>query len=74
MVTQYEINTRRRSLCAQIKARRQTLNMTQDDLAAALETIRKRVADMENGKASVKLALALQACTELGLFVGVREA
>ena len=58
---------------AQIKARRQTLNMTQDDLAAALGTIRQRVGEMENGKTSAKLALALQACAELGLVVEVRE-
>ena len=59
---------------SQIKARRQTLNMTQDDLAAVLGTIRQRVAELENGKASAKLALALQACMELGLVVEVREA
>lgn len=57
----------------QIRARRQKLNMTQDDLAAALGTIRQRVGEMENGRASTKLGLALQACAELGLFVEVRE-
>lgn len=59
---------------AQIKERRQALNMTQDELAAALGTIRQRVAEMENGKSSAKLVLALQACAELGLVVEVREA
>ena len=40
---------------AQIKARRQTLNMTQDDLAAVLGTIRQRVAEMENGRPAPSL-------------------
>lgn len=57
----------------QIKARRQALNLTQDDLAAVLGTIRQRVAELESGKTSAKLALALQACAELGLAIEVRE-
>lgn len=66
-------NLNAEALGTQIKARRQMLNMTQDDLAAALGTIRQRVAEMENGKASTKLALALQACAELGLVVEVHD-
>ena len=59
------------ALGAALRHRRRQLGMTQDDLALAIGVNRKVVGQLEGGKESVRLEIALNAARALGLNVGV---
>ncbi len=58
-------------LGAALRRRRRGLGMTQDDLALAIGVNRKVIGQLEGGKESVRLEIALNAARALGLNVGV---
>jgi DNA-binding XRE family transcriptional regulator len=59
------------SLGAAIRARRRELKLTQDDLALSIGVNRKVIGQLESGKNTVRLEIALNAARALGLNVGV---
>lgn len=56
---------------AAIRDRRRKLRITQDDLALAVGVNRKVIGQLEGGKETVQLDIALRAARALGLNVGV---
>lgn len=54
-----------------LRDRRRALGMTQDDLALAIGVNRKVIGQLEGGKESVQLRIALRTARALGLEVGV---
>jgi len=54
-----------------ISKRRAALGITQDDLALAIGVNRKVIGQLERGKATVRLEIALNAARALGLDIGV---
>jgi DNA-binding XRE family transcriptional regulator len=61
------------ALGAVIRARRRTLKITQDDLALSIGVNRKVIGQLEGGKETVQLDIALRAARAVGLDVGVEE-
>lgn len=59
------------ALGAAIKRRRAVLHLTQDDLALAIGVNRKVIGQLERGKETVRLDIALNAARALGLNLGV---
>jgi DNA-binding XRE family transcriptional regulator len=59
------------ALGAAIQARRGDLSLTQDDLALSIGVNRKVIGQLEGGKETVRLDIALKAARALGLNVGV---
>ncbi|HVD39734.1 MAG TPA: helix-turn-helix domain-containing protein [Solirubrobacterales bacterium] len=59
------------ALGAAIRDRRGELKLTQDDLALAIGVNRKVIGQLEGGKETVQLEIALNAARALGLDVGV---
>lgn len=59
------------ALGAAISKRRAALGITQDDLALAIGVNRKVIGQLERGKATVRLEIALDAARALGLSIGV---
>lgn len=55
-----------------LRARRRTLHLTQDDLAAVIGVNRRVVGELERGKGTVRLEIALAAARALGLDVELR--
>jgi DNA-binding XRE family transcriptional regulator len=58
-------------LGATLRKRRRELNLTQDDLALSIGVNRKVIGQLEGGKETVQLEIALNAARALGLNVGV---
>ena len=58
-------------LGAAIKARRNDLGLTQDDLALSIGVNRRVIGQLESGKETVRLDIVLSAARALGLNVGV---
>lgn len=58
-------------LGAAIRERRRRLSITQDDLASSIGVNRKVIGQLENGKRTVHVDIALQAARAVGLDVGV---
>jgi DNA-binding XRE family transcriptional regulator len=58
-------------LGAALRDRRLSLGITQDDLALSIGVNRKVIGQLEGGKKSVQLDIALRAARALGLKVGV---
>jgi HTH-type transcriptional regulator / antitoxin HipB len=56
---------------AAIRDRRRALKISQDDLALSIGVNRKVIGQLEGGKETVRLAIALRAARALGLDVGV---
>jgi HTH-type transcriptional regulator/antitoxin HipB len=54
-----------------IRRRRSALGLTQEDLALSIGVNRKVIGQLEGGKETVQLAIALDAAQALGLDVGV---
>jgi HTH-type transcriptional regulator/antitoxin HipB len=61
------------ALGAAIRARRRILKITQDDLALSIGVNRKVIGELEGGKETVQLDIALGAARAVGLDVGVEE-
>lgn len=59
------------ALGAAINARRRSLGLSQDDLALSIGVNRKVIGQLEGGKETVQLDIALKAARALGLNVGV---
>jgi len=59
------------ALGAAIRSRRRELRLTQDDLALSIGVNRKVIGQLEGGKETVRLEIALNAARALGLNVGV---
>ncbi len=55
-----------------ISVQRKTLGLTQTELAARLGVTRQLVGEMERGKPGIRLQVALNACVQLGLVLGVQ--
>ena len=60
-----------RALGSAIRRRRRSLRITQDDLALSIGVNRKVIGQLEGGKRTVRLDIALNAARALGLNVGV---
>lgn len=58
-------------LGAVIRKRRSDLGLTQEDLALSIGVNRKVIGQLERGKETVQLAIALEAAQALGLDIGV---
>ncbi|HEV7771161.1 MAG TPA: helix-turn-helix domain-containing protein [Solirubrobacterales bacterium] len=56
-----------------IRARRRRLKITQDDLALSIGVNRRVIGQLEGGKETVQLDIALRAARAVGLDVGVQE-
>lgn len=54
-----------------LRKRRREMGVTQDDLALSIGVNRKVIGQLESGKGSVQLRIALLAARALGLDVGV---
>lgn len=54
-----------------LRERRREMGVTQDDLALSIGVNRKVIGQLESGKGSVQLRIALLAARALGLDVGV---
>ena len=52
-----------------LRARRATLNLTQEDLAGVIGVNRRVLIELERGKGTVRLEIALEAARALGLDV-----
>jgi HTH-type transcriptional regulator/antitoxin HipB len=61
------------ALGAAIRSRRKALKITQDDIALSIGVNRKVVGQLEGGKKTVQLNIALGAARAVGLDVGVTE-
>jgi HTH-type transcriptional regulator / antitoxin HipB len=59
------------SLGTAIRRRRSDLGITQDDLALSIGVNRKVIGQLEGGKETIRLGIALSAARALGLNVGV---
>lgn len=59
------------TLGAAIRSRRGDLGLTQEDLALSIGVNRKVIGQLEGGKETVRLDIALKAARALGLNVGV---
>jgi len=59
------------ALGSAIRRRRSSLEITQDELALSIEVNRKVIGQLEGGKETVRLDIALNAARALGLNVGV---
>ncbi len=59
-------------LGAAIRDRRRGLKLTQDDLALSIGVNRKVIGQLERGKKTVHVEIALQAARAVGLDIGVR--
>lgn len=59
------------ALGAAIRERRRELKLTQDDLALSIGVNRKVIGQLESGKNTVRLEIALNAARALGLNIGV---
>lgn len=59
------------ALGSAIHRRRKSLGITQDDLALSIGVNRKVIGQLEGGKETVRLDIALRAAQALGLNVGV---
>jgi HTH-type transcriptional regulator / antitoxin HipB len=59
------------ALGSAIRRRRGDLGLTQDDLALSIGVNRKVIGQLEGGKETVRLDIALNAARALGLNVGV---
>lgn len=59
------------ALGAAIRKRRRDLGITQDDLALSIGVNRKVIGQLEGGKETLRLEIALNAARALGLDVGV---
>lgn len=59
------------ALGAAIRERRRALKITQDDLALSIGVNRKVIGELEGGKETVQLDIALRATRALGLEIGV---
>ncbi|MET0306505.1 MAG: helix-turn-helix domain-containing protein [Solirubrobacterales bacterium] len=59
------------ALGAAIRRRRSELGITQDDLALSIGVNRKVIGQLEGGKETVRLDIALNAARAIGLNVGV---
>jgi len=59
------------ALGSAIRRRRGSLGMTQDELALSIGVNRKVIGQLESGKQTVRLEIALNAARALGLNVGV---
>lgn len=55
-----------------LRTRRRELHLTQDGLAAVIGVNRRVVGELERGKGSVRLEIALAAATALGLDVDLQ--
>jgi HTH-type transcriptional regulator / antitoxin HipB len=55
-----------------IRSRRKALNLSQDELAAVVGVNRRVVGELERGKGTVRLEIALEAARALGLDVDLR--
>lgn len=55
----------------QLRARRRELGITQDDLAAVIRVNRRVIGELERGKTTVRLQIALDAARALGLDVSL---
>jgi HTH-type transcriptional regulator/antitoxin HipB len=60
-------------LARTVRATRQELGLTQDDLALASGTGRRFIGDLENGKPTVRLDAVLAVVAALGLRVELRR-
>lgn len=58
-------------LGAAIRERRRELGITQDHLAASIGVSRKVIGELERGKQTVHLGIAIRAANSVGLNVGV---
>ncbi len=56
-----------------IRDRRKSLTLSQDDVAAVVGVNRRVVGELERGKPSVRLDIALRVAQAVGLDVSVRE-
>lgn len=56
-----------------IRAQRRHLKITQDDLALSIGVNRRVIGQLEGGKETVQLDIALRAARAVGLDVGVQE-
>jgi DNA-binding XRE family transcriptional regulator len=59
------------ALGAALRERRRALDLTQDDLALSIGVNRKVIGQLEGGKETVQLDIALRAARALGLSIGV---
>lgn len=59
------------ALGAAIRSRRRQLRLSQDELALSIGVNRKVIGQLEGGKETVRLEIALNAARALGLNVGV---
>jgi DNA-binding XRE family transcriptional regulator len=59
------------TLGSAIRRRRSSLGLTQDELALSIGVNRKVIGQLEGGKETVRLDIALNAARALGLNVGV---
>lgn len=55
----------------EIRARRKTLRLTQDEIALDAGITRQRLGALERGKAGIHLEVALRVCKSLGLRIQV---
>jgi DNA-binding XRE family transcriptional regulator len=60
-----------KALGSAIRRRRSSLGITQDELALSIGVNRKVIGQLEGGKETVRLDIALSAARALGLNVGV---
>jgi y4mF family transcriptional regulator len=58
-------------LGAAIRARRELLGITQDDLGSSIGVSRRVIGQLERGKKTVRLDIAIRAAQAVGLNVGV---
>ena len=66
-----EVTASPAALGAALRERRRELGFTQDHLALVIGVNRKVIGQLEGGKESVRLEIALNAARALGLNVGV---
>jgi len=57
----------------EIRARRRGLNLSQDQLAEVIGVNRRVIGELERGKGSVRLEIALAAASAVGLDVELRR-
>ena len=55
----------------EIRARRKTLRLTQDEIALDAGITRQRLGELERGKVGIHLEVALRVCKSLGLRIQV---
>jgi DNA-binding XRE family transcriptional regulator len=60
-------------LGAAVRKRRKSLHLTQEDVALAIGVSRKTINELESGKASVELRIALEAGRAVGLDLWAEE-